>query len=198
MKIVMLSVSALALVLVSAGCATTHARETQLDMKAKTAALEPQDVRRTVEKMVDSMLADQEFINEIGGKKPVLDMTGIKNKSTMHIDMGSITSSIRTKLIRSRKFRFMDHSTSSNDLQFMNDQALNGLTDQSKAIRAGQQSAAQMFLYGELSEMRSQIDGITDRYFKFTLNLKDLKSGELIWSDEQEIRKEMKTSVMGF
>ena len=55
-----------------------------------------------------------------------------------------------------------------------------------------------MFLYGELSEMRSQIDGITDRYFKFTLNLKDLKSGELIWSDEQEIRKEMKTSVMGF
>ena len=135
---------------------------------------------------------------EIGGKKPVLDMTGIKNKSTMHIDMGSITSSIRTKLIRSRKFRFMDHSTSSDDLQFMNDQALNGLTDQSKAIRAGQQSAAQMFLYGELSEMRSQIDGITDRYFKFTLNLKDLKSGELIWSDEQEIRKEMKTSVMGF
>ena len=185
MKIVMLSVSALALALVSAGCATTHARETQLDMKAKTAALEPQDVRRTVEKMVDSMLADQEFISEIGGKKPV-------------IDMGSITSSIRTKLIRSRKFRFMDHSTSSDDLQFMNDQALNGLTDQSKAIRAGQQSAAQMFLYGELSEMRSQIDGITDRYFKFTLNLKDLKSGELIWSDEQEIRKEMKTSVMGF
>ena len=198
MKIVMLSVSALALALVSAGCATTHACETQLDMKAKTAALEPQDVRRTVEKMVDSMLADQEFINEIGGKKPVLDMTGIKNKSTMHIDMGSITSSIRTKLIRSRKFRFMDHSTSSDDLQFMNDQALNGLTDQSKAIRAGQQSAAQMYLYGELSEMRSQIDGITDRYFKFTLNLKDLKSGELIWSDEQEIRKEMKTSVMGF
>jgi len=147
---------------------------------------------------VDSMLADQEFINEIGGKKPVLDITGIKNKSTMHVDTESITSSIRTKLLRSRKFRFMDHTNAQDDLQFMNDQALNGLTDQNKAIRAGQQSAAQMYLYGELSEMRHRVNGVSDRYYKFTLNLKDLRSGEIIWSDEQEIRKEQKSSVMGF
>ena len=68
---------ALALAAGAAGCATTVARETQLDMKPKTAALEPQDVRRTVEKMVDSMLADQDFIAEVGGRRPVLDITGI-------------------------------------------------------------------------------------------------------------------------
>jgi len=188
-----------ALVLAATGCATTPmARETQLDRKAMTAALEPQDVRRTVEKMVDSMLADQEFINEIGGKRPVLDISGIKNRSTMHLDMTSITDSIRTKLLRSRRFRFMDRTTSGDDLEFMNDQALNGLTDQSKAISAGQQSAAQMYLYGALTEMRQSVGGITDRYFKFTLNLKDLKSGEIIWSDEQEIRKEQTRSSVGF
>ena len=145
-----------ALVLAATGCATTPAaRETQLDRKAMTAALEPQDVRRTVEKMVDSMLADQEFITEIGGKRPVLDISGIKNRSTMHLDMTSITDSIRTKLLRSRRFRFMDRTTSGDDLEFMNDQALNGLTDQSKAISAGQQSAAQMYLTGELTECRN-------------------------------------------
>ena len=181
-----------------AGCATTTARETQLDRKAMTAALEPQDVRRTVEKMVDSMLQDQEFIKEIGGTRPVLDISGIQNRSTMHLDMTSLTDSIRPKLLRSRKFRFMDRTTSADDLQFMNDQALNGLTDQSKAIRAGQQSAAQMYLYGALTEMRQQVNGITDRYYKFTLNLKDLKSGEIIWSDEQEIRKEQTKSTLGF
>ena len=177
------------------GCATTTARETQLDRKAMSSALEPQDVRRTVEKMVDSMLADQEFIAEVGGKRPVLDITGIKNRSSMHLDMASITDSIRTKLIRSRRFRFMDRTTSADDLQFMNDQALNGMTDQTKAIRAGQQSAAQMYLYGALTEMRQKVDGVTDRYYKFTLNLKDLKSGEIIWTDEQEIRKESERSV---
>ena len=92
----------------------------------------------------------------------------------------------------------MDRKTAAEDLQFMNDQALNGMTDPSKAVRAGAQSAAQMYLYGGLSEMRQQVDGVTDRYFKFTLNLKDLRSGELVWSDEQEIRKEQKRGVIGF
>ncbi len=188
----------LTLTALASGCATTVARETQLDLKAKTAALEPQDVRRTVEKMVDSMLADQDFIAEVGGKRPVLDIAQFQNRSTMHLDMVSITDSIRTKLVRSRKFRFMDRTTAADDLQFMNDQALQGLTDQTKAVRAGRQSAAQMYLYGALTEMRNQTNGVTDRYYKFTLNLKDLASGELVWTDEQEIRKEQTNNLMGF
>ena len=195
MKVVVIAAIAAAF---SSGCSTSMvATETQIDRKAMTAALEPQDVRRTVEKMVDSMLADQEFIAEIGGKRPVLDITGIKNRSSMHLDMRSITSSIRTKLLRSRRFRFMDRSTAADDLQIMNDQALNGMTDQSKAVKMGRQSAAQMYLYGELSEMRQHVDGVTDRYYKFTLNLKDIGSGEIVWSDEQEIRKQQETSVFG-
>lgn len=194
-KFVLLTVS---LAMLASGCQSITARETQIDRKAMTAALEPQDVRRTVEKMVDSMLADQEFIAEIGGNRPVLDISGIKNRSSMHLDMASITSSIRTKLLRSRRFRFMDRSTSAEDLQMMNDQALNGMTDPTKAVRAGQQSAAQMYLYGELTEMRQHVNGVTDRYYKFTLNLKDLRTGELVWSDEQEIRKQQETSTFGF
>lgn len=190
------------------GCAMT-ARETQLDRPAMSANLEPQDVRRTVERMVDSMIADADVIKEVGGSKPVLDITGIKNRSTMHIDMNMITSSIRTKLIRSRLFRFVDRTTAADDLQFMNDQALNGLTDSRKAVRAGQQSAAQMYLYGELSEMRQEVEDTTenwanitfttssDRYYKFNLNLKDLRTGEIIWTDEQEIRKDQKRRVFG-
>ena len=206
MKVQLLIGAAAAAIL--CGCAMT-ARETQLDRPAMSAKLEPQDVRRTVEKMVDSMITDADVIKEVGGNKPVLDITGIKNRSTMHIDMNMITSSIRTKLIRSRLFRFVDRSTAADDLQFMNDQALNGLTDPRKAVRAGQQSAAQMYLYGELSEMRQDVDDTTenwtditftsstDRYYKFNLNLKDLRTGEIIWTDEQEIRKDQKRRVLG-
>jgi len=196
MKCTMIGCAALAATL--CGCATPAVREVQLDQKPLTTAIEPQDVRRTVEKMVDSMLADQEFINEVGGSRPVLDITGIKNRSSMHLDMASITDSIRTKLLRSRRFRFMDRTTAGDDLQFMNDQALNGMTDPTKAVAMGQQSAAQMYLYGALTEMRQQARGVTDRYFKFTLNLKDLRSGEIIWTDEQEIRKQQSRSSVGY
>ena len=180
------------------GCVGPKAREVQLDQQAMSAAIEPQDVRRTVEKMVDSMLADREFIAEYVAGKPVLDIGPLQNRSTMHLDMQSITDSIRTKLIRSRKFRFMDRTTSATDLQFMNDQALNGMTDPSKAVAAGQQSAAQLYLYGALTEMRQQVDGVTDRYFKFTLNMKDIASGEIAWTDEQEIRKQQTKATLGF
>ena len=206
MKVQLLIGAAAAAIL--CGCATT-ARETQLDRQAMSSALEPQDVRRTVEKMVDSMITDADVIKEVGGSKPVLDISGIKNRSTMHIDMNMITSSIRTKLIRSRLFRFIDSTTSAQDLKMMNDQALNGLVDPNKAVQAGQQSAAQMYLYGELSEMRQEVDDAsdnflpitfsktTDRYFKFNLNLKDLRTGEIIWTDEQEIRKDQKKRILG-
>ena len=180
------------------GCAGPRAREVQLDQRAMSAAIEPQDVRRTVEKMVDSMLEDREFIAEYVTGKPVLDIGPLQNRSTMHLDMTSMTDSIRTKLVRSRKFRFMDRTTSATDLQFMNDQALNGMTDPTKAVSAGQQSAAQLYLYGALTEMRQQVDGVTDRYFKFTLNMKDLRTGEIAWTDEQEIRKQQTKATLGF
>ena len=191
-------VGGVALAALLCGCAGPRAREVQLDQRAMSAAIEPQDVRRTVEKMVDSMLADREFIAEYVAGKPVLDIGPLQNRSTMHLDMQSITDSIRTKLIRSRKFRFMDRATSATDLQFMNDQALNGMTDPSKAVAAGQQSAAQLYLYGALTEMRQQVDGVTDRYFKFTLNMKDIASGEIAWTDEQEIRKQQTKATLGF
>ena len=47
-----------------------------------------------------------------------------------------------------------------------------------------------MFLTGALTEMKTQVGRTTDQYFKFSMTLKDLRSGELVWADEQEIRKE--------
>jgi hypothetical protein len=46
--------------------------------------------------------------------------------------------------------------------------------------------------------MRQQVDGVTDRYFKFTLNMKDLRTGEIAWTDEQEIRKQQTKATLGF
>ena len=59
MKVVVIAAIAAAF---SSGCSTSMvATETQLDRKAMTAALEPQDVRRTVEKMVEYGLNNAEF-----------------------------------------------------------------------------------------------------------------------------------------
>ena len=112
--------------------------------------------------------------------------------------MVSVTDSLRSQLLRSGMFRFVDRSTSGTDVEIMDAQSQLGLTDPKKAVKMGQQSAAQMFLTGALSEMKTQNGRTTDQYYKFSMILKDLRSGEIVWSDEKEIRKDATRSVMGW
>ena len=142
--------------------------------------IEPQDIRVTVEHGV---------LDATKGEKPILDIEPMKNKSQMIVDMKSITDSVRMRLIRSRQFRFVDRSTSGADIAIMDEQQQLGLTDPRKAIRGGQQSAAQMYLTGELTEMSQKVGRVVDRYYKFSMILKDLRSGEIVWTDEKEIQK---------
>ena len=189
-KIIYLSMLALAGTFIS-GCATTSTtREVTLDRKPKTYRLEPQDIRRTVEQMVQSMqqIVDLEEYGYTG--RPVLDIFPVKNKTTQQLDMKSFTDSLRSALLKTRMFRFVDRSTAGNDITIMDEQATLGLTDLTKAIRPGEQSAAEMTITGELSEMKNKDGRTTDAYYKFSLQLKDLRTGELVWTDEQEIRKE--------
>ena len=159
------------------------------DTPSITTRIEPQDIRLTVEKMTESLLADSGVLDATKGEKPILDIEPMKNKSQMIVDMKSITDSIRMRLIRSRQFRFVDRSTSGADITIMDEQAQLGLTDRRKAIRPGQQSAAQMYLTGELTEMSQRAGRLVRRCYKFSMILKDLRSGEIVWADEQEISK---------
>ena len=180
----------LVLLAVFAGCATApRVYESELDRTPLTTRIEPQDIRRTVEKMAESLISDPGVLDATKGERPVLDIEPMKNRSQMIVDMQSITDSVRMRLIRSRLFRFVDRSTSGADITIMDEQAQLGLTDPRKAVRPGQQTAAQMYLTGELTDM-SQSDGRTlHRYYKFSMILKDLRTGEIVWADEKEVSK---------
>ena len=192
MKKSMIAFPALALAAVfMTGCASMPTvTETPLDRNPITSKLEAQDVRRTVEKMAESLISAPGVKEATGGKRPVLDIEPLKNRTMQHVDMVSITDSLRMQLLRSGLFRFVDKSTSGTDIEFMDSQANLGLTDSKKAIRPGQQSAAQMYLTGALTEIKNTVGRTTDQYYKFSMILKDLRTGELVWADEKEIRKQ--------
>lgn len=190
MKTSMMSAVVAALLAAVSGCATApHVYESELDRAPMTSRIEPQDIRRTVEKMAESLISDAGVLDATGGKRPVLDIEPMKNRSQMIVDMKSITDSVRTRLIRSRLFRFVDRSTAGADVTIMDEQAQLGLTDPKKAVRPGRQSAAEMYLTGSLTDMVTRVGRTTDHYYKFTMILKDLRTGEIVWTDEQEIRK---------
>jgi uncharacterized protein (TIGR02722 family) len=174
------------------GCAT-KVKEVPLDRSAATTRIEPQDIRRTVEKMVESLLVAPGVKEFVSNRRPVLDVEPMKNRTTQHIDMLSLTESVRNQLLRSGMFRFVDRSstgTAAVDVERINQENMLGLVDASKAVKAGQQTALDMYLTGTLSEIKNVSGRTTDQYYKFSMILKDLKSGEIVWTDEQEIRKE--------
>ncbi len=66
------------------GCASTPTvREVALDRAPITSKLEPQDVRRTVEKMAESLLSAPGVREAVGGTRPVLDVEPLKNRTTI-------------------------------------------------------------------------------------------------------------------
>ncbi len=182
------------------GCATTF-KEVPLDRAAATTKIEPQDIRRTVEKMTESLLVAPGVKEFVSNRRPVLDVEPMKNRTTQHVDMISLTDSIRMQLLRSGMFRFVDRSsvgTAANDIERINQENQLGLVDPSKAVKAGQQTALDMYLTGALSEIKNVEGRTTDQYYKFSMILKDLKTGEIVWADEQEIRKEGTKPVLGW
>lgn len=156
------------------------------------------DLQKVAAEMTDSLLLSPVVGTMTDGKRPVVFVERIKNKTSEHIDTESITDSISTKMLRSGKFRFVDMSrveAARKQIQF---QQTGGMVDTNKAIQFGKQVGAEYMLYGNLSSIVKTNQDKSDVYYKFTLRLMDLNSGLVEWADETEIRKTRTKESVGW
>jgi uncharacterized protein (TIGR02722 family) len=198
-----MAVSALSL----SGCAaTTHYGDSGSATPVST-EFGSSDLQQIAEAMVKSMITFPPMVELTTGNRPVVSVDKVKNKTMQHIDTESITDSIRTKLIRSGKFRFIDRTTDAQAVEELKIQHESGLVDPKNAVKFGGQLGAEFLLTANISEIKQQAGSTTDIYskftkttdvyYKFTMSLKNLKTGELVWSDEKEIRKVFKRGIIG-
>lgn len=155
------------------------------------------DLQQIVKSMVDSMLISSAVSPATVGHTPVILVDQIKNKSMQHIDTESITDSIRSQLIQSGRFRFIDRLTDEAAIKEINTQKESKLIDQLKTVSIGKQYGAEYLLTGSVAEITQNNNRVEDVYFKITLNLKNLTTGLLDWSSEKEIRKTSTRRVFG-
>ncbi|WP_286261524.1 penicillin-binding protein activator LpoB [Thalassotalea atypica] len=156
------------------------------------------DLQRVANEMTESLMLSPVVGTLTQNKRPVVFVERIKNKTSEHIDMESITDSISTKVLRSGKFRFVDMSrveAARKQIQFQQD---GGMVDSSKAIQFGQHIGAELMLYGNLSSIVKSNKDKKDVYYKFTMRLMDLNSGLVEWADETEIRKTREKASVGW
>ena len=185
--------AAAVLALLASGCATTIEYGDETSSKPISTDFGSSDLQQIAAKMVDSLLVDPILDDISVGGPPLLIVDKVKNKTMQHIDTESVTDSIRTKLIRSRKFSFQDRTTEA----ALNEELAYQQVAAQDAIAAGQQDAPRYMLTANLSEIEQREGRVKDVYYKFTLNLRDLKSGRLLWADEKEIRKVKTKPIFG-
>ena len=147
--------------------------------------------------MVDSLLTFPPVVEVTSQRRPIIVVDRVRDKTMQHVDMESVTDSIRAKLIKSGKFRFLDRTTDESVMREIDLEQNSGLVNKQDALQYGQQLGAEYMLTGNLTEIDQRAHGVKDVYYKFTLNLKNLKTGVLEWSDEKEIRKTWKRSTFG-
>lgn len=155
------------------------------------------DLQMIANQMVDDMLVFPPVVQMTSERRPVVFVDQVQNRTTEHIDTENITDSIRTKLIQSGKFRFVDMTNVERVRQQLEYQAGSGMVDPSTATAIGRQIGAEFMLYGALTSITKRDGGTQDVYYKFTLNLMNLETGIIEWASEKEIRKTESRSLFG-
>jgi uncharacterized protein (TIGR02722 family) len=177
------------LMVLSTGCVTRVQYGDPTSPEPLSTDFGSSDLQQIAAGMVDSLLADEEVRGILAAGKPVMLVDKVRNRTMQHIDTESLTDSIRTKLIQSHKVRFLDRTTDQAVMDEFNAQIESGLVDPAKAVPKGLQYGAEYILISSMSEITQRVGRKTDTYYKFTMSLKSMRSGLLVWAEEKELRK---------
>lgn len=153
------------------------------------------DLQMIAEKMVNSLLASPVISST---QRPVLYVHQVKNMTDEHIDTKSVTDKIRVTLLKSGRVRFSAVNEVNDEIiKQLEYQTKSGIVDPSTAKSAGHQVGADYFLFGEITSIKKSAGRVKDVYFKYTMNLVNIKTGLIEWADEKEIRKQAKKALIG-
>jgi uncharacterized protein (TIGR02722 family) len=128
--------------------------------------------------------------------KPVIILETPKNRTSEHIDLQSLYDHVKTELIQSGRFSFLDKAARTEIAKEYEYQG-SGYVDPNQAQGPGQQKAAEFLLGGVITSTIQQVGNNKAVYYKATFELTDIGSTEIVWTDQKEIVKHFKKKSIG-
>jgi uncharacterized protein (TIGR02722 family) len=95
---------------------------------------------------------------------------------------------IRTKLINSGTAKFVDDQAVSDILEQLKLQQ-SGLFDNAAVAKVGKLVGAKLILRGTISSIRKRTERTDIIYYNITLQIVNIETGEILWTDEKEIQR---------
>jgi uncharacterized protein (TIGR02722 family) len=177
----------LALLALAAGCATDKTRYGDArGVETVTNEFGSTDLQMIAESMTRSMLNAPVVA---AGNLPIVTVQEVKNKTSEYIDTRAISDSIRSELQKSGRVRFaVDAAEMKQQIEELERQQ-SEFYDPENSTEIGKMVGAAYRMEGNITSIVKQAKDVKDVYYKFNLQLWNVRNGLLEWTDEKEIRK---------
>jgi len=155
----------------------------------------PEDVQKIRDYMVDS-ISNAKFIGSMKYRteKPRWMLAKeLRNDTDEHINTRVIMERIRTKLINNGVGIFIDDEAIETVLKQLELQQ-SDLFDNDKAAKVGKFIGAKLILRGAISNIRKRTERTDINYYNITLQVVDLETLQILWTDEYEIGRKASKS----
>lgn len=120
--------------------------------------------------------------------RPIVMIGNVRNRTSEHVDIKMLTDKIRTALIKSGRFRFVDKDAREELKEEYAYQA-GQYVDPSTAQKMGRQLGVQYMINGDLGSNIQQVGRDKVIYYKLTMNLIDIETNIIEWAEDREVRK---------
>lgn len=127
---------------------------------------------------------------------PIVMVTGLQNKTSEHIDTQNIMDMVRVELMNSGKVSFIDKEARQDIADEYNYQNSGMVSEETKKGPGGQ-TGADFIMNGRLDSMVQEVGKDKSVYYKLTLNMTNLKTGVIGWSNYKQIRKTFRKKSIG-
>lgn len=153
------------------------------------------DAKMLISDMVESMTKHPIFTSST--PKPIVQVEQVRNKTHEHIETKSLTDSFRTAL-QKNGIRFSnkeDRGTLDEEVEY---QQRSGRVRQDTRKRVDGLISPDYILTGDLVSNVQEVGSKKLIFYKLNLNLTNLETGLIEWSDEKPIRKRYQKKSVGF
>lgn len=152
------------------------------------------DMQVIVKSMVDSMVVHPSIA--AAKATPIVMVTNLQNKTSEHIDTQSIMDMVRVELTKSGKVSFIDKEARQDIADEYNYQD-SGMVDGKSKKGPGGQVGADFIVNGRMDSIVKEVGKEKTVYYKITLNMTNLKTSVITWTDQKQIRKAFKKKSVG-
>jgi penicillin-binding protein activator len=197
MKVALALFAVLTMVAVS-GCGPKAYVKGEYDDVERDNNLNDQWSETDMQKVVADLVASMNNSASVSQAKrpPVLMVTKLQNKTDEHIDTQNIMDMVRVEIARTGKVAFVDKEAREDVADEYNYQNSGMVSSETKKGPGGQ-TGADYILNGRLDSIVQAVGKDKTVYYKVTLNLTNLKTNVIAWSDYKQLRKKYRKRSVG-